>query len=241
MSKIHVYIAMIMMAVGGFSVSASTLRLMPVEAVSALLDSRESASVTGESPAAMAVISGSGENRESMPRIVNAVDIISRVYGAVNPASGREGCRRYAESMEPGVVGDENGNIWLDSADGYSLSYCGIAPEMSAMASFGEDDSVEEFCYFFLFPYSESTKPEATRQQAGFTGSLLQEMLDFGCDPGVNTESDDLMEVCGVHDGDLVNVRLIDDSGSTSGASRYILMVIVEPEAFSSADDVAAL
>ena len=44
----------------------------------------------------------------------------------------------------------------------------------------------------------------------------------------------------GDYQGSLVDVRLLDDRNS-DGSGRYILILSVEPNAFTAADDVAAL
>lgn len=241
MKRIRTYIAMIMLAATGFSVSASSFTLMAAEEVSALLGHRESQSSREESPVAMTESGDFGYSHKNMGRNVSAMDMVSKVYGAVNPESDKAGCMHAAEEAFSLIPHEEEGDLWLDSADGYKLSYAGVVPDVAAMARFGSDDSLEEYCYFFLFPYTDSTKEDANRQQADFTGSLLQEIYDCGCEPGVNTDSDDMMEVTGSHDGSFLDIRLLDDNSPSNENSRYILMLIVRPNAYTAADDVAAL
>ncbi len=101
--------------------------------------------------------------------------------------------------------------MWLDSSEGYCLSYYGmIVPQVSAIASI-ERDSVANFGFFFLFPFTTSNREDMNRRQAEFCGCLLQEMKDIGMTLAVISGSDSLFELAGDYMGNYVTVRLTDE------------------------------
>lgn len=113
-----------------------------------------------------------------------------------------------------------------------------MQPEVSAMARFGNETLID-FCFFFMFSYQEDSKGECTRRQADFCGSLLQEMHDIGIPMGRDSLSDDLFDISGSYKGNFVNVRLMEEQTADS-TGRYILILSVEPEGFMPADDIYA-
>lgn len=229
------------LAAGSFNASASSFSAMPQEEVSALLLTRPvAAAAAGVSSAKddTHVIRTFSEVRN--PFIVNADDLVSKVYGMVNTESSRSECINRVSTSCALTPYEEGERVWLDSADGYRLDYYGMEPEVTAMARFDSDDRLAEYCYFFIFRGPAETKESINGEQAKFTGSLLQEMYDNGMVLGVNVESDDLMEVVGSAGENLVDIRLMEDTAHP-GFNCYILMLIVEPHAFTAADDMAAL
>lgn len=170
----------------------------------------------------------------SMPVELTAADFIERVYGVFDPTSSKaeicENCRRVL-SLSPS---EEEMGLWLDSAEGYRLNYYGIEiPEVSAMAQI-ENDSVCNYGFFFMFPYSEATKGSVNERQCAFCGALLQEMHDMGVDFNMGDASDSLFEAFGDYKGKTIDVRLADeDNADNSG--RFILYFVVEPGGITTA------
>lgn len=208
---------------------------MSVEEVSALLAEAPSAArVSASAKDAVAQASDA-----PLPAVeLSAEDMMTKVYGVISPDVSKEQCSDMAHSILRLRPEEDNAALWLDSADGYVISYSGMQPEVSAMARFGED-SVSDFCFFFLFPYEKDSKDDSTRRQADFCGSLLQEMHDIGMMMGRNSASDDLFEAMGDYKGNFVDVRLMDDRHDGENG-RYILILSVEPQGFTPADDIYA-
>ncbi|MDE6340260.1 MAG: hypothetical protein K2K97_10815, partial [Muribaculaceae bacterium] len=139
--------------------------------------------------------------KRPIPVSLTAEDFITKVYGVLSPGrSKNELCEDCANVLNL-IPSEDNMGLWLDSADGYQLNYYGqTIPDVSAMAAI-ESDSVANFGFFFLFPYTGATKDEMCRKQALFCGSLLQEMQDIGAIMGVNAASESLFEACGDYQG----------------------------------------
>ena len=160
---------------------------------------------------------------------VDGADLIEKVYGVESYQNGKDRIISAAHKATALTPSEEDGTYWLESEDGYHLAYNGMAPKVSAMAKFDGEDNVEEFGYFFVFPYNSDTHATATGDQAAFCGSLLQEFNDMGLDMGVNEASADLFEVLADNDATSVNARLINDVAD-NGDGRYILFLVVNPE-----------
>ena len=201
------------------------LAAMSASEVSALLAASRGMS---ESPV---IPSHSAKSRKA---VVDARDLMTKVYGLIDDDASRGDCRALDAR-------DDDGNMWLDSTDGYSLTYCDMTPEVSAVARFDDSDRVSEYCYFFLFPYDATNKHQTVTSQAGFTGTLLGEISDRCPGMGANPMTSDLFDATGEYEGNFINVRLIDDPTAKASAAdalagadlnmegQYILMLIVEP------------
>lgn len=220
--RIAAIFTVLMLATGGFSVTAATFADMKLAEVSALLASAPEGASTAPS-AKEGVAPGSGFPTGYVA--VNAHDLMTKVYGFIQDGCTRADCIAGARKTVNLTPDTEGADLWLDSADGYRLSYDGMAPDVSAMARMALDsDSVREYCFFFLFPYhGDKRKEDATRSQADFSGALLQEMADMEMPLGADANTDDLFDVEGAYQGRQVNVRLLDDLDY----ERYILMVAV--------------
>lgn len=167
--------------------------------------------------------------RRGMPENITAEDFITKVYGVFSPETTKdelcEDCRKVLNLMP---AEDEMG-LWLESADGYQLSYYGqTIPDVSAMATI-DKGSVKDFGFFFLFPYTADTRENMNRRQADFCGSLLQEMQDLGVILAASTTTDALFDVSGEYEGNSLEMRLIDESLPEAGNGRYILYLTVAP------------
>ncbi len=183
---------------------------------------------------------------QGQPIHLNAEDMVTKVYGIVSHKLGRRDCANEVKRLINLTPEADEQALWLESADGYLLEYNGMTPECSAMAQFVPTEDVDpldagnerllDYCFFFLFPYDGKSLAQATASQTAFCGALLQEMNDLGVDLGVNSLSNDLFQVNGPYAGNLVDMRLLDD---TDG-KRFILMLSVEPDAFTTADDILA-
>lgn len=170
----------------------------------------------------------------SLPMAVNAADLLTKVYGAIDAGRSRGDCIADAETLFRMTPQEDQGPLWLDSADGFTLDYAGMSPELSAMANF-DGDKLSDFGFFFLFPYASGGRDESNRDQAEFCGALLQELYDMGLDLGNNTITTDLFDVFGDYAGNAVNIRLIDADEKENGG-QFILILSVEPDGFSPAD-----
>lgn len=175
--------------------------------------------------------------------MLTAEDMVGKVYGVVDPSVSRTECVRRTRDVLRLTPQEDNGALWLESAAGYAVNYYGMIPDVSAMVRFHSqsgDASVADYGFFFLFPYSGATKHDTVSRQADFCGALLQEMADMGLPLDLNTNTPDLFEAIGEYNGSLVNVRLLDDAAG-AGTGRYVLILSVEPGAFSPEDHLAAL
>lgn len=217
--------------------AASSFSTMSVEEVSALLASAGAAADRAAASAKDAAVSTS-EVPVPLPVELTAEDMVSKVYGVLDTNLDKQGCVSEARRLLRLTPEEDNGVLWLETDGGYRVNYYGMVPDVSAMARFG-DDKVSDYGFFFLFPYSGGDKHDSVRSQADFCGSLLQEMADIGLPMDLNTESDDLFEAVGDYRGNFVDVRLLDEKGE-GGSGRYILILSVEPRAFTAADDIVA-
>lgn len=167
-------------------------------------------------------------------KTVNVNDMLTKVYGLI-PATLDE----WTMTGEAAVMGlvpvKEDGGLWLDSAEGYRLSYAGVSPEVSARAEY-EDGALTGFTYYFIFPYEcDRTREIANKEQCRFCGSMLQEMNDMGVEMAAG-ESDPemLIDASGVYGDSQLKVNLLDDD------NRFLLILSVTPEAFTAADSLLA-
>lgn len=180
------------------------------------------------------------------PIHLNAEDMVTKVYGIVSHKLGRRDCANEVKRLTNITPEADQQALWLEGDNGYLLEYNGMSPYCSAMAQFvpAEDadpldagnERLLDYCFFFLFPYDEGNNTQATADQTAFCGALLQEMHDLGVDFGINPMSEDLFQVNGPYAGNLVDMRLLDDPDG----KRFILMLSVEPDAFTPADDILA-
>lgn len=220
--KITAILTCLLLATGGFSVTATTFADMGMAEVSSLLDTapgRGGDTLSAQESATPGIDSTAGYVA------VTAHDLMTKVYGFIQDSCTRADCIAGARTTVNLTPDAEGADLWLDSGDGYRLSYSGMMPDVSAMARTALDnDSVREYCFFFLFPYNGTVdKENATRSQADFSGTLLQEMADMDMPLGADAGTDDLFDVEGGYQGRQVNVRLLDDIAS----GRYILMLAV--------------
>lgn len=201
---------------------ATSFSAMGVEEVSMLLESAASA----KDAAYMFP-----EVKRPLPVELDARDMVTKVYGIIDPGLSKSECVSRTRKLLSLTPGEEEGVLWLDSDQGYRINYYGMLPETSAMARYGHT-GIADYGYFFLFPYSNGGKAQTIRQQADFCGTLLQEMHDNGLPMDLNTATSDLFEAVGDYHGSLVDVRLLDEPGE-GGAGRFILILSVEPNAFT--------
>lgn len=170
-------------------------------------------------------------NSEAMQ--VSGRDLITKAYGMIPAVNSRQSTIELSEEMMNVTPTAEDNNLWLDSTDGYAINYNGMTPDVSALVRL-ENDSISDYGFFFLFPYSEVDKKYATADQVDFSKTMLQEFEDMGLDLGANPYTSDLFEVTGDYTDNFVAMRLIDDKEG----ERYILMLSVEPNAMSEIDNL---
>lgn len=185
-------------------------------------------------------------SKKKAPVKVTARDLVTKVFGvADHRLSSDELKAQTTKSLDITPVEDE-GNLWLDPTDGYAVSYYGMVPQVSAVAVYdNENHEISNFSYFFLFPYVQGARENANYEQCAFCTSLLQEMEDLGMDMGTRADSDALFQAVGNYGENLVNLRLVEqqadasyvmDPDHASGAGKYILVLDIEPDAYTNAD-----
>lgn len=216
--------------------AAVSFSAMTVEEVSALLS--QAGQAAGHASVSAKDTAGSAGAVVLLPVELTAEDLVTKVYGVVDPGVSKDECVRKSRELLRLTPEDDSGALWLETAGGYGVNYYGMIPDVSAMARFG-NEKVSDFGYFFLFPYSAGDRQSGIREQTDFCSSLLQEMTDIGLSMDLNTETDDLFEAVGDYKGSFVDIRLLDDR-KDNGSGRYILILSVEPGAFTPADDVMA-
>ncbi len=216
--------------------AAVSFSAMTVEEVSALLS--QAGQAAGHASVSAKDTAGSAGAVVLLPVELTAEDLVTKVYGVVDPGVSKDECVRKSRELLRLTPEDDSGALWLETAGGYGVNYYGMIPDVSAMARFG-NEKVSDFGYFFLFPYSAGDRQSGIREQTDFCSSLLQEMTDIGLSMDLNTETDDLFEAVGDYKGSFVDIRLLDDR-KDNGSGRYILILSVEPGAFTPADDIMA-
>lgn len=212
------------------SVVASPLSAMSAEEVSVLLKT------------APAKDAASTDNATALPVDVTARDMVMKVYGILDECGSMQECIHNTDEAINLVPELDEDALWLDPDTGYVLNYYGRQPEVSALAHFGNgpESPVSDFGYFFLFPYDHTNGGDRSAQQVDFTSVLLQEMYDLGIPMALREGNKDaLFEAVGDYEGNLVDIRLLDDAGD-GNSGRYILVLSVEPGAFTDADIACA-
>ena len=213
---------------------------------------------TGECAAGTGASYGSRRVALTMPLALTAHDFITKVYGILDPRCSAEEAAASAQSILSIVPESDDYGLWLNPACGYSVSYFGMTPDVEATARFA-DGRVSDFGYFFLFPYDCGGRAEANRQQSEFCGSLLQELHDMGLDISRTHDGDAIFEVITDYAGNYVDIRLVEEYMAPDGVNtadalsaaiaasapdasgRFVLILSVEPDAFTEADNLAAL
>lgn len=173
------------------------------------------------------------------PIEVTAEDLVTKAYGVIDADLSQEQVAECMEMMHLNATVEEE-NLWLDSADGYRVSYYGMTPEVSAYAKF-ENQEISGYSFFFMFPYdSSANKMSANDSQCEFCSTLLQELFDMGADMRADDSSESLFNAAGNYGDSNLNVSLI-DNGIADNAGQYILILEVEPNAFTAADELPAI
>ncbi len=174
-----------------------------------------------------------------MPLELTAIDLVTKVYGMLDTGlSEKEAIMEAGDRFRLTPSADSMG-LWLDSADGYVVSYYGLTPPISAVAHFDEGGA-SDFSYFFLFPYSAGERRNADSAQCVFCGYLLQEMNDLGLVVGVPDVTDSIFEVFGSYDDKWLNIRLVEQVHDDE-SGLFVLMLNVVPGAYTAADDILAI
>lgn len=166
----------------------------------------------------------------AVPLKVTAIDLITKVYGLADPKMSLSETEAYAQ-QNLGTQPERDGNdLWMESEAGYAVSYYGMEPQVEAVAQY-ENNALDRFGFFFLFPYAAEARAAADRQQCEFCSTLLQELHDLGL-PLFETEvKDATFEVAGDFAGNDFKVRLVEEPDQTAGGGRFIVVVQVDPQA----------
>lgn len=174
----------------------------------------------------------------AMPLELTAMDLVSKVYGVLDTGLSQSSTVEEAGRCLNLTPSADSTGLWLESADGYVVSYYGMKPDISAVAHFDEKGATD-YCYFFLFPYAEGNREFVNHQQALFSGCLLQEMSDIGLIIGVPDSSDAIFEAFGSHADKLINVRLTEEE-LPGDSGLFILMLGITPRSFTHYDFIMA-
>lgn len=232
-------VALLMFTGVEYASAISSFSSMTVEEVSALL-SRAGTEADVAAASAKDAVADTTVIRE-LPLELTVADMVGKVYGVVNPDCSKKDCVAESRRVLRLTPEEDEGVLWLEADNGYRINYYGLVPDVSAMARFENgEENVSDFGYFFIFPYEGHAKADGVREQTDFCSSLLQEMRDIGLPMDLNTATDDLFEAVGDYNGSLVDVRLLDDR-HVDGDGRFILILSVEPKAFTAADNALAL
>lgn len=234
----HAYTIILMMIVAFASQSYSASAASPAASAA-----ESAASVTAASDSAL---SDYGESlRLPAPLELTARDFVTKVYGVLDSTlSTRSEICRAAQGMHLAPSADSL-VLWLETGDGYSVSYYGMTPDVTAMAQF-EGDNVSDFGFFFLFPYQQGERDSANARQSEFCGALLQEMSDIGLVMGLDPLADALFDAVGSYGANFVEMSLIEETAGSSdtapatSAGRFIVTLTVRPNAYKPSDNLAA-
>lgn len=163
------------------------------------------------------------------PIVVNAHDLLTKVYGIIDCGEqgelSRDNCCASAERLIGLLPGEDADALWLETADGFSINYSGMQPEVAATADF-DGDTLTGHTYFFIFPTDES-KCNCCSEQVAFCGCLLQEMYDLGADMTCCDQNFALFQAIGEYAGRSLDVRLLEEPARDSLPGRYLLILSV--------------
>lgn len=194
----------------------------------------------------------------TMPLSITAHDLLTKVYGFIDSSCTKEQtveAVRYAASMVPE---EDDFGLWLNADNGYSVNYYGLKPDVEAMVQYDEG-RVSSYGFFFFFPYGRGNREKANSRQSEFCGVLLQELHDMGLSIGMPYVTDAVFEVIGDYCGNYVDIRLLEEICGPDGVvyndrlsamieadsdddsrGRFVVILNVEPEGFTPADDLVA-
>ncbi len=198
--------------------------------------------------------------RLKMPVSLTVRDMISKVYGFIDPQVSRQQCLEALRVVADMTPQEDDYGMWLNEETGYGVSYYGMRPEVEARVQFeGKEGSASEYGFFFLFPYARGDRQNANDRQAEFCGYMLQELNDMGLEIGQTRVTDALFEVVGDYAGNIFNIRLVEEFTGPDGENRadamtsiveaasipdvegrFVVVLQVEPDAFTPADSLAS-
>lgn len=185
-----------------------------------------------------AISAGLSASPTVLPLELTAIDLVTKVYGVLDTGlSEKDAVKEAGRRFNLTPSADSEG-LWLDTADGYVVSYYGMTPLLSAVAHFDENGATD-YSYFFQFPYASGSRHTADTAQCAFCGYLLQEMNDIGLMVGVPDTTDSIFEAFGSCDDKYINVRLLEEE-NIDDSGRFILMLSIVPGAYTSSDEIMA-
>lgn len=190
------------------------------------------AEAAARNPQPVSAVAGmaSAEKVIEFPVPLNARDFVTKIYGVLGRDLPKKKMVSTAEKVMRLTPEEDEYGIWLDGENGYTISYYGMTPDVSARASYGPDDTIDDFGYFFLFPYEGGERESANHSQSQFSQTLLQELSDMEVAMSVDSLSDALFEVDGIYEQDDVNVRLVEEHNTDDGSGRFLLILTVTPD-----------
>lgn len=188
--------------------------------------------------------SASPRRNQPQPKAVHmtAADMVGKVYGVVDPGRNYDEAMSMARERLRIMPSADPYGVWVENRDGYIIDYYGMSPETTAMARFDGEGVLEDFGYFFFFPYECGDRESANGCQCEFCRVLLQELHDIGAELDQAQAPDTLFNVVGRYDDKFVELQLVEQlTDWQTGDGIFVLSVRVSPGAFTAADDLAAL
>lgn len=171
---------------------------------------------------------------------LTAPDMVTKIYGLVPYNEDIETTIKNLSS-DLNIIPERDGQIlWVEKRNGDIIDYYGLHPEVYGLALVDGRD-LTEFTYFFQFPYIANEREAVNLDQSSFSGLLLQEMQDTGFDMGVNILSSDIFEAIGEYNGNLIDVRLLEDVNDTDGSGEFILCLTVDSNGYDEVAEIPAL
>lgn len=217
------------------------LRSLILIAIISILGGFNASAEVTSTPLAAALIDGKCLTFRNAPEAfkMTAEDLVTKVYGVVDNDLSQEQVIECIDMLHLSPSIDDS-RLWLDSTEGYRVTYCGMTPEVSAYATF-EENAVSNYSFFFMFPYNSSiNKESANGSQCEFCSTLLHELSALGADMRADDSSDVLFSAAGSYGTSNLNVSLVDDD-IADNSGQYILILEVEPNAFTAADELPAI
>lgn len=173
----------------------------------------------------------SSHAKESLPsHNLTTSDLLLKAYGLFDTTLNKNEIKKAVKKqLHISAIEDEYG-LWLESANGYYITFHGIQPEVSSRVGFDSNNELTEYGYFFIFPYETDRRDDANAEQASFTSMMLQDMLEMDITMGVDELSDAIFEVAAEYQENIINVRLVEEHDTENDSGRFILILNICPQ-----------
>lgn len=176
--------------------------------------------------------------RHPVPVQVTAMDLVTKVYGVLDPSlTCEQAADEAGRCLSICPEADETG-LWLNADEGYVLDYYGMTPEVYAVANF-DDNGATSFSYFFLFPYGHDQREWANSQQCAFCSAMLQEIYDSGLIVGVPDTTDCIFEALGSCGDNHITLSL-NEKRENEDVGCFIFALNVIPSLYDTTEYILA-